>query len=108
MTDTSAIGPKELKAESVLFSVQITKNNWLLLYSPDAPIINERYCKLRFQATQAAMLHGFAGYFSTILYDDITLSKTYCVVCKTCCVVHVVLCCLLFWYCLDVLAIVQL
>lgn len=40
----------------------------------DVPIDNERYISLRFPVRMSATLHGFAGYFDTILYDDITLS----------------------------------
>ena len=41
----------------------------------DNPINNERYLTMNFDLKEAAVLHGFAGYFDTILYDDITLSK---------------------------------
>ena len=41
----------------------------------DNPINNERYVCLRFEVKEAYILHGFAGYFDTLLYDDLTLSK---------------------------------
>ena len=46
--------------------------------SADVPIDNERYISLRFPVRMSATLHGFAGYFDTILYDDITLSTFSC------------------------------
>ena len=46
--------------------------------SADVPIDNERYISLRFPTRMAATLHGFAGYFETVLYDEITLSTFYC------------------------------
>ena len=52
----------------------------LKLYT-DNPINNERYLAMTFDLKEAAVLHGFAGYFDTILYDDITLSKQYHSVC---------------------------
>ena len=42
----------------------------------DTPINNERYISLRFDVKESYVLHGFAGYFDTVLYDDITLSKS--------------------------------
>ena len=36
---------------------------------------NTRYKSLTFDIANEAQLHGFAGYFDTILYDDIMLSK---------------------------------
>ena len=42
----------------------------------DKPINNDRHVRLKFTTfNQAAILHGFAGYFYTILYRDITLSQ---------------------------------
>ena len=41
----------------------------------DTPINNERYICLRFEVKESYVLHGFAGYFDTLLYDDLTLSK---------------------------------
>lgn len=41
----------------------------------DSPINNERYVCLKFNAgTIPTMIHGFAGYFDTILYKDVKLS----------------------------------
>ncbi|CAH1183862.1 unnamed protein product [Phaedon cochleariae] len=37
-------------------------------------INNQRYKKLRFRCEQACVLTGFAGFFDTVLYKDITLS----------------------------------
>ena len=39
------------------------------------PVDNRRYACLQFRAKDAITMHGFAGYFDTTLYDDITLSK---------------------------------
>ena len=39
--------------------------------SPD----NNRYKELRFNVQESVLLHGFAGYFECVLYDDVTLSK---------------------------------
>lgn len=41
----------------------------------DNPINNERYVCLHFEVKESYVLHGFAGYFDTLLYDDLTLSK---------------------------------
>ncbi len=41
----------------------------------DIPINNDRYLKMSFDVKEASVLHGFSGYFDTVLYDDITLSK---------------------------------
>ncbi|XP_062607204.1 protein arginine N-methyltransferase 5-like [Saccostrea cucullata] len=40
----------------------------------DAVIDNSRYASLEFDINQDAIIHGFAGYFDTVLYDNITLS----------------------------------
>lgn len=40
----------------------------------DVPIDNKRYQKLSFEITQDCVLNGFAGYFDTVLYKDVTLS----------------------------------
>lgn len=40
----------------------------------DTVIDNTRYTCLEFDIKQDAVLHGFAGYFDTILYDNVTLS----------------------------------
>ena len=37
-------------------------------------IDNNRYCTLEFPVEVNTVLHGFAGYFETVLYRDITLS----------------------------------
>ena len=41
---------------------------------------NRRYICLRFTAQESIMMHGFAGYFDTTLYDNIRLSETLTVV----------------------------
>lgn len=38
------------------------------------PIDNRRFKMLHFNSTAAAVLHGFAGYFDAVLYDDIKIS----------------------------------
>lgn len=38
-------------------------------------IDNNRYCTLEFPVEVNTVLHGFAGYFETVLYRDITLSE---------------------------------
>uniref|UniRef100_A0A2K5S1Y9 Protein arginine N-methyltransferase 5 n=1 Tax=Cebus imitator TaxID=2715852 RepID=A0A2K5S1Y9_CEBIM len=40
----------------------------------DPMIDNNRYCTLEFPVEVNTVLHGFAGYFETVLYQDITLS----------------------------------
>ncbi|MBN3271848.1 ANM5 methyltransferase, partial [Polyodon spathula] len=42
--------------------------------NPDPVIDNNRYCSLRFSVQCNTVLHGFAGYFETNLYKDVTLS----------------------------------
>lgn len=39
-------------------------------------IDNNRYCTLQFPVEVNTVLHGFAGYFETVLYQDITLSES--------------------------------
>ena len=39
------------------------------------PVDNRRYTCLQFTAKEAITMHGFAGYFDTTLYDNITLSE---------------------------------
>lgn len=41
----------------------------------DPMIDNNRYCTLEFPVEVNTVLHGFAGYFETVLYQDITLSE---------------------------------
>ena len=41
----------------------------------DTPVNNDRYVSLQFEVKQATVLHGFAGYFDTVLYDEHTLSE---------------------------------
>ena len=41
----------------------------------DKPINNERFLSMTFDLREAAVVHGFAGYFDAILYDDISISK---------------------------------
>ena len=41
----------------------------------DDRIDNSRVKSLEFEAKTTFTLHGFAGYFETILYKDITLSE---------------------------------
>ena len=50
----------------------------------DIPINNERFCSLKFPVATSSMVHGFAGYFDTVLYNQITLSEYNA---------HVTLCC---------------
>ncbi|KAM9328870.1 protein arginine N-methyltransferase 5 [Gastrophryne carolinensis] len=40
----------------------------------DAVIDNNRYCCLKYDIKLNTVLHGFAGYFETVLYKDVTLS----------------------------------
>ncbi|KAL3179760.1 hypothetical protein MRX96_037748 [Rhipicephalus microplus] len=40
----------------------------------DKPIDNSRYKSLRFKIDNTSILHGFAGYFDTVLYKNVTLS----------------------------------
>ena len=41
----------------------------------DAVIDNTRHICMQFDIDQDALLHGFSGYFETVLYGDINLSK---------------------------------
>lgn len=41
----------------------------------DTPVNNDRYVSLHFELKHATVLHGFAGYFDTVLYDEHTLSE---------------------------------
>lgn len=41
----------------------------------DPMIDNNRYCTLEFPVEVNTVLHGFAGYFETVLYRDISLSE---------------------------------
>ena len=47
----------------------------LCLLYVDVPINNQRFCSLKFTVHTSSMVHGFAGYFDTILYNQTTLSK---------------------------------
>ena len=47
----------------------------LFLLYVDVPINNQRFCSLKFTVHTSSMVHGFAGYFDTILYNQTTLSK---------------------------------
>lgn len=40
----------------------------------EVPIDNTRYKKLVFEAAQDSVLHGFSGFFDTVLYKDVILS----------------------------------
>uniref|UniRef100_A0A8C5MQK1 Protein arginine N-methyltransferase 5 n=1 Tax=Leptobrachium leishanense TaxID=445787 RepID=A0A8C5MQK1_9ANUR len=40
----------------------------------EAVIDNNRYCCLEYKVDLNTVLHGFAGYFQTVLYKDVTLS----------------------------------
>lgn len=55
---------------------------------------NNRYQCLRFSVNCNTVLHGFAGYFETTLYKDVTLSKSSpqrpCVLLKVRVYIHVV------------------
>lgn len=37
-------------------------------------IDNRRYEEMTFEALESAVVHGFAGYFDAVLFDDVTLS----------------------------------
>ncbi|KAG9486962.1 hypothetical protein GDO78_007037, partial [Eleutherodactylus coqui] len=41
----------------------------------DPVIDNNRYCCLKYDIKLNTVLHGFAGYFRTVLYQDVTLSQ---------------------------------
>lgn len=40
----------------------------------EGTIDNSRHKKLEYSCSESATLHGFAGYFDTVLYKDVTLS----------------------------------
>ena len=42
---------------------------------PDIPINNERYISMDFDVLDSSVLHGFAGYFDSVLYDDLHMSE---------------------------------
>ncbi|XP_072269944.1 protein arginine N-methyltransferase 5 [Pyxicephalus adspersus] len=44
------------------------------VYFSDPVIDNNRYCCLKYPIKLNTVLHGFAGYFETVLYKDVTLS----------------------------------
>lgn len=44
---------------------------------PDEVIDNGRFKSLEFSIAEDCAIHGFAGYFDTVLYKDVMLSK-YC------------------------------
>lgn len=44
------------------------------MFVSDNPIDNTRYKCLTFKVEQDCVLHGFAGFFDTVLYKDIMLS----------------------------------
>ncbi len=41
----------------------------------ETPINNDRYISLTFEVCESSVLHGFAGYFDSVLYDDLTMSE---------------------------------
>jgi len=45
------------------------------LFVTDNPIDNERYGCYRFNVELETVMHGFAGYFDTVLYKDAVLSE---------------------------------
>ena len=53
----------------------------MCVLSLDVPINNERYVSLTFEVCEASVLHGFAGYFDSVLYDDLTMSEPVGCVC---------------------------
>lgn len=55
---------------------KIFRNLILIMFSlaPDDPIDNTRYKKLSFTAAQDSVIHGFSGFFDTVLYKDVVLS----------------------------------
>ena len=46
----------------------------MYLFILDTPIDNSRYEVRHFPIKCDSMLHGFAGYFETVLYKDVVLS----------------------------------
>ncbi len=41
----------------------------------DSLIHNDRYISLKFDVSESSVLHGFSGYFDSILYEDLHMSK---------------------------------
>lgn len=41
---------------------------------PDEEIDNKRFKTFKFKVEQDSVLHGFSGYFDTVLYKDVKLS----------------------------------
>jgi len=45
------------------------------LHLLDIPINNERFCSLKFRVTTTtSTVHGFAGFFDAVLYNQINIS----------------------------------
>ena len=57
----------------------------MISYAP-LDMNNNRYQCLKFSVGCNSVLHGFAGYFETTLYKDVTLSKEQNFVCVCVCV----------------------
>ena len=41
----------------------------------EKPIDNTRYSKTTFHMKTGNLIHGIAGYFDAVLYDDVSISK---------------------------------
>ena len=48
-----------------------------ITYHIDVPINNDRYISLKFEVGESSLLHGFAGYFDSVLYRDLHMSKLF-------------------------------
>ena len=49
--------------------------SYIALSVVDVAINNQRFCSLKFIVHTSLMVHGFARYLDTILYNQTTLSK---------------------------------
>jgi protein arginine N-methyltransferase 5 len=56
----------------VTLNVLLTQTQYLAPRSDN--LHNVRYAKNTFKISQAASIHGIAGYFETVLYKDVMLS----------------------------------
>jgi len=58
-----------------VFVMDTPQEGFTFVHPNRQPVIdNSRYKKFQFKASESAMIHGFAGYFDSLLYDDVHLS----------------------------------
>lgn len=57
-----------------IYHLDVPKEVFVFNHPEKLPVDNSRFASLTFDSKLDAVLHGFAGYFDTVLYKDITLS----------------------------------